>query len=109
MVASFDFYESGKTYTIYAVVASDYAEDGSDEDNTFAKFSPCQPVAQHRQSSAVRQVHRRPDVLRGFHRGAVRLISFDSCLGGSKGASSAIWPSGWMLFAFSSCKLNGKV
>lgn len=29
-----------ETLTMHAVAASKYAEDGSDEDNTYAKFSP---------------------------------------------------------------------
>ena len=32
--------KSAETLTMHAVAASKYPEDGSDEDNTFAKFSP---------------------------------------------------------------------
>lgn len=32
--------KSGEVLTMHAVAASKYPEDGSDEDNTFAKFSP---------------------------------------------------------------------
>ncbi len=32
--------KSQETLTMHAVAASKYHEDGSDEDNTFAKFSP---------------------------------------------------------------------
>ena len=32
--------KSGETLNMHAVAASRYPEDGSDEDNTFAKFSP---------------------------------------------------------------------
>lgn len=32
--------KSQETLTMHAVAASKYPEDGSDEDNTFAKFSP---------------------------------------------------------------------
>jgi hypothetical protein len=32
--------KSYETLTMHAVAASKYPEDGSDEDNTFAKFSP---------------------------------------------------------------------
>lgn len=32
--------KSGETLTMHAVAASKYPEDGSDEDNTFAKWSP---------------------------------------------------------------------
>lgn len=44
--------KSGETLKMHAVAASKYPEDGSDEDNTYAKFSPgadlqiniCNPV-----------------------------------------------------------------
>ena len=32
--------KSGETLTMHAVAASKYPEDGSDEDNSYAKFSP---------------------------------------------------------------------
>ena len=32
--------KSGETLSMHAVAASKYPEDGSDEDNTYAKFSP---------------------------------------------------------------------
>jgi hypothetical protein len=32
--------KSGETLNMHAVAASKYPEDGSDEDNTYAKFSP---------------------------------------------------------------------
>lgn len=32
--------KSGETLSLHAVAASKYPEDGSDEDNTYAKFSP---------------------------------------------------------------------
>lgn len=32
--------KSGETLNMHAVAASKYPEDGSDEDNTFAKYSP---------------------------------------------------------------------
>lgn len=35
-----DHAKSQETLTMHAVAASKYPEDGSDEDNTFAKFSP---------------------------------------------------------------------
>lgn len=35
-----DGVKSGETLTMHAVAASRYPQDGSDEDNTYAKFSP---------------------------------------------------------------------
>jgi hypothetical protein len=35
-----DAEKSGETLSMHAVAASKYPEDGSDEDNTYAKFSP---------------------------------------------------------------------
>lgn len=39
--------KTGETLNFHAVAAKSYPEDGSDEDNTYAKFSPAANVSIH--------------------------------------------------------------